>query len=203
MSTVVLLSGGLDSGVALAIYAAHGGVDALTIDYGQRHRREIDSARAIAAHYNVSHTVASVDPVLFGGSALTDGADIPKGHADEPDATYVPARNTVLIALAAARAESIGAKRIVIGANADDAGGYPDCRPAYIQAYRDVLQQGTLGHVWVAAPLLAFTKAQVVELAADLHVPTHLTWSCYRGGEQPCGECGACAGLAETERSLA
>jgi 7-cyano-7-deazaguanine synthase len=192
IDTIVLLSGGLDSAVALAAMRSSV-VEALTVDYGQRHAREITSAAKIARHYGIAHRVVALDPVLFGGCALTlRSAELPGGPASSPDATYVPARNTVLLALAAARAESIGARRIVIGANADDAAGYPDCRREYIEAFRDVLAAGTLGHVWVAAPLLDKSKAQIVDLAKDLGVPTELTWSCYAGGEQPCGECGAC-----------
>jgi 7-cyano-7-deazaguanine synthase len=140
----------------------------------------------------VPHVIAAVDPILFGGSALTTGGPLPDVAATEPDSTYVPARNTVLIALAAARAESIGAQRIVVGCNADDAGGYPDCRPRYLTAFRDVLHEGTLGHVWVHAPLLYLTKQDVIDKAHQLNVPVGLTWSCYAGGDQPCGQCGAC-----------
>jgi len=190
VSAVVLLSGGLDSAVALAMTG--GGVDCLTVDYGQTHVREIESAHAVAKHYACTHTVVHLDPVLFGGSALTGDQAIPTGHAETPDATYVPARNTVLLALAAARAETVGAKRIVIGANADDAAGYPDCRRAYIEQFRDVLTLGTIGHVWVAAPIIHLTKTEIRSLAIDLDVPVELTWSCYRGGDTPCGQCGAC-----------
>lgn len=190
MKTVVLLSGGLDSAVALALQT--GDVDALTVDYGQRHAREIMAAKDIAGHYRVAHTVVTVDPVLFKGSALTGTGAVPIGHATTPDATYVPARNTVLLALAAARAESIGAKRIVIGANADDAAGYPDCRRAFIEAFRDVLMHGTLGGVWVQAPLIDMRRRDIRDRATELNVPVELTWSCYVGGDEPCGECGAC-----------
>lgn len=194
MKSVVLLSGGLDSAVSLA--AERDAVEALTVDYGQRHIREIDAARQIAKYYNVPHTVVKLDPVLFGGSALTGDVDVPDGAATEPDATYVPARNTVLLALAASRAETIGARCVVIGAHADDAAAYPDCRRQYIEAIRDVLSEGTVGHVWVKAPFLGYTKAEIVQLADDLGVPIELTWSCYRGEEEPCGTCGACVGRA-------
>jgi 7-cyano-7-deazaguanine synthase len=195
MKTVVLLSGGIDSTLALAMAKAESTyVEALTIDYGQRHRREIHSAFEIAHHYDVDHKIVSVDPVLFGGSALTDDTiALPDAPAAEPDATYVPARNTVLLAMAAARAETIDARRILIGCNADDAAGYPDCRPAYIRSFRDVLQEGTLAHVWVQAPLLSLTKVEVLQQARLLDVPLHLTWSCYEGlATGPCGRCGAC-----------
>ena len=194
MRSVVLLSGGLDSTVALAITLGSAEVvDTLTVEYGQSHVRELEAASAVADYYKVPHTVVRVDPVLFGGSALTGGAVIPDGHADDgPDSTYVPARNTVLLALAAARAESVGAAQIVIGANADDEAGYPDCRWEFIEAYRSVLSHGTLGHVWVSAPLLRLTKKQIAGAAMRLGVPVGLTWSCYRGGDVPCGRCGAC-----------
>lgn len=189
MKTIVLLSGGVDSAFALA--RNDGPVEALTVDYGQRHRREIDAAAAIADHYKVRHVVVEVDPRLF-RSSLTHIGDVPDGVAEQPDSTYVPARNTVLLSLAAARAESIGARWVVIGANADDASAYPDCRREYIEAFRDVLIRGTVEHVWVDAPLLGMTKQQILTEAEKIGVPLHLTWSCYRGGEQPCGRCGAC-----------
>lgn len=191
--TVVLLSGGVDSTVALAMKLDAGfEVEALTVDYGQRHRREIESASKIAHHYRVEHRIVSVTPELFSGSALTSDAEVPDGVATEPDATYVPARNTVLLALAAARADSIGARNVIIGANADDAAAYPDCRASYITAFRDVLIEGTIGHVWVSAPLLYMHKPKIIERAKQLNVPLELTWSCYQGGDEPCGTCGAC-----------
>lgn len=195
MKSVLLLSGGLDSTVALAMHSNPSDVTALTIDYGQRNRqREITAAIKIAQHYNCrQHTVIRVDPILFAGSALTSDGALPDQPATAPDATYVPARNTVLLALAAARAESIGAKQIIIGANADDAAGYPDCRADYLEAFRDVLQAGTVGHVWVSAPLLDTRKAEILQIARQLDVPIGLTWSCYEGlAAGPCGRCGAC-----------
>jgi 7-cyano-7-deazaguanine synthase len=193
MKTVVLLSGGLDSAVALAAQNEDfSQIEALTVDYGQRHHREIRAASDIASFYNVTHTVSRIDPILFKGSALTGTGPVPARSATQPDSTYVPARNTVLLALAAARAESIGARTVVIGANADDANAYPDCRRGYIEAFRDVLQRGTLGHVWVQAPLLSMSKRDIIDRAQQLGVPVDLTWSCYVGGDQPCGQCGAC-----------
>lgn len=192
MKTIVLLSGGLDSAVVLAILQQTREVEALTVDYGQRHHREIKAARAVASHYGVPHRVIEVDAGLFAGSALTYDTEVPDGAAEAPDATYVPARNTVLIALAAARAESVGAKCVAIGSNADDAAGYPDCRPNYINAYREVLSLGTVRKLWLTAPLLSYPKPAVVRLAKHLDVPIELTWSCYRGGDVACGTCGAC-----------
>lgn len=191
MKSVVLLSGGLDSAVALAIQKEP--VDTLTIDYGQRHKREIRAAIAIAEHYDIPNTVIRVNPQLFGSSALTSPyIDIPQTISTTPDTTYVPARNTVFIALAAARAESIKAGSIVIGANRDDENAYPDCRPSYLQAYRDVLNLGTATHIWIDAPLIRMTKLDVIAAARELDVPIDLTWSCYEGGNEPCGQCGAC-----------
>jgi 7-cyano-7-deazaguanine synthase len=168
-------------------------VECLTIDYGQRHLREVDAATDIAHHYGVPHLVVTVDPRLFAGSALTDPTTaLPDTPATDVDATYVPARNTVFLALAAARAETIGANRIILGANKDDAAGYPDCRTQYIHAFRDVLTEGTIGHVWIDTPLITYTKAEIIALAHQLDVPIQLTWSCYTGGSEPCGRCGAC-----------
>lgn len=186
----MLLSGGLDSALALALTAGDT-VEALTVTYGQTHHREVEAAAAIAEHYDVAHTVVAVDPRLF-DSALTGRRPIPEGPAAEPDATYVPGRNTVLLALAASRAESRAAGRVVIGVNRDDADGYPDCRPAYLEAIGRVLALGTVNAVTIAAPCLELTKRQVVARARALEVPIGLTWSCYRGGPTPCGRCGAC-----------
>ena len=193
--TVLLLSGGVDSAVALSMQT--GPVETLTIDYGQRHRKEIDAAKKISAHYGVNNITIELDNRLFGGvSALTDrSVKLPTGHATSPDFTYVPARNTVFLALAAARAESIGANRVVIGCNADDAGAYPDCSLRYIQSFRDVLIDGTIGKVWVSAPLIGLTKRQIISEAYYRLVPIELTWSCYAGSDTPCGVCGACESM--------
>lgn len=197
MRSVVLLSGGIDSAVALDMTldtTDPGDVEALAFNYGQRHQRELNAAYDIALHYGVKRTCINIDPQLFTGSAITRyDVPLPKEIATEPDATYVPARNTVFLALAAARAESLGATRVVIGCNADDAGAYPDCRADYIHAMRDVLQRGTLRHIWVLAPLIYHTKAEVLDAARMRNVPIHKTWSCYEGlAAGPCGSCGAC-----------
>lgn len=194
MSSIVLLSGGVDSTVALAL-TPNPVAEAVTIDYGQTHRREIESAKQIAAHYNIPHTIITIKGLPL-KSALTGHSPIPETHAETPDATYVPGRNTILLALAASRAETIGAQRIVLGANADDAAGYPDCRREYLEAFRDVLIAGTVNKVWVTAPLLHMTKKEILNRALELKVPVGLTWSCYRGGQQPCGRCGACEVMA-------
>ncbi len=201
MKSVVLLSGGLDSTVILAALRHSAlrslcDVEALTVDYGQIHRNEIDAARRIADHYSVPHLVVAADRELFVGSSLTGAGQIPTEAASRTDSTYVPARNTVLIALASARAEAIGARLVFIGANADDANAYPDCRPEYISALNEVLKIGTASAIGLLAPLTELTKKQIVKIARDLDVPLELTRSCYRGGPQACGRCGACQLIA-------
>lgn len=204
MKSVVLLSGGLDSSVALAmaVRGGHQDVEALTVNYGQRHSREIHAAHSVARFFGVRQGLVDVSPSLFFGSALTNLSDMPDGHATEPDSTYVPARNAVLLALAAARAESIGARNVIIGANAADNAGYPDCRHEFIDAYRRVLNLGTVGHVWISTPLISMSKADIWRLALELGVPVDLTWSCYRGGDEPCGRCGACDELNKAKEEV-
>lgn len=203
---VVLLSGGLDSAVTLA-YAQREGyaVYALTLDYGQRHRLEIDRARKVAAGLGAAeHKIVSVDLRTFGGSALT--ADIPVPEARESigaegiPATYVPARNTIFLSLALAWAEVLQADAIFIGANAVDYSGYPDCRPEYFAAYENLAALATRDGVqagWklrIAAPLLKMSKAQIVRLGKELGVDFSLTSSCYNPSPAgyPCGLCESC-----------
>lgn len=203
MKAVVLLSGGLDSTVALAMAVEAGyEIDTLTVNYGQRHAREVASAKRVAEYYGVPNVEVLLSRVLFGGSALTGDGDIPVGHATSPDATYVPARNTVLLALAAARAEAIGAGTVIIGANGGDAAGYPDCRREFIESFRDVLNLGTVNHVWVMAPLLDMSKAEILAHGHRLKAPVGRTWSCYQGGDYECGKCGACEELRSARQEL-
>jgi len=203
---VVLLSGGLDSSTCLALareqgYEAH----ALSVDYGQRQRVELRRARRLAAALGAaSHGVVSVDLSAFGGSALTDRSlRVPKGRSAAQMArhvpiTYVPARNTVLLSLALARAETLGAADIFLGVNAIDYSGYPDCRPAFVRAFerlaRLATRAGVLGaRLRIHAPLQRLTKAGIVRLGKRLSVPFALTLSCYdpvRG--RACGRCDAC-----------
>jgi 7-cyano-7-deazaguanine synthase len=203
-SAVVLLSGGLDSSVSMAI-AIHEGYDvhALTVDYGQRHQRELDAARALARHYGIDHKVVRVDLSAFGGSALTDGLiKVPSGTPLEEigvsiPPTYVPARNTVFISMAAAWAEALDADAVFIGANAVDYSGYPDCRPEFIEAMSRAIAAGTKRGVEgrpikVVAPILRSTKAAIVRRGLELDVPFRLTWSCYRGRSKACGHCDSC-----------
>lgn len=202
---VVLLSGGLDSATAAACAKRDGfEVLALSVIYGQRHLRELESARAVARALGVrEHKIVQAPLDQFAGSALTDRrVKIPRARplraiAKGIPATYVPARNTVLLALAAALAEARGARAIYIGANAIDYSGYPDCRPEFLKAFERALARGTKTGVEgrpirIRAPLIRKTKADIVRLALRLQVPLDLTWSCYLGGRVACGTCDSC-----------
>lgn len=202
---VVLLSGGLDSSVsaALAKQAGHA-LHCLSFDYGQRHARELESASAVAKHLGaVEHLVLRLDLGKLGGSALTDKAiAVPTGRdesrmaADIP-VTYVPARNTVMLAHALALAEVRDADTIWLGVNALDYSGYPDCRPEYLEAFEKMAnlatKRGVEGRpVKLMAPLLHMTKADIVRAGYAAKAPLQLTWSCYQGGESACGVCDSC-----------
>jgi len=200
----VLLSGGMDSATAAAWAQAAGfAVSALSVDYGQRHRCELDAARAVVSQLGISdHRVVTVDLRAIGGSALTADVAVPKDRetigGDVP-ITYVPARNTVMLALLTGLAEVVGASDLVIGANVQDYSGYPDCRPGFLRAFAEVATLGTGsgaagGRFAVHAPLLQLTKAGIVRLASELGVDLGLTLSCY---DPPaplvhCGRCDAC-----------
>jgi 7-cyano-7-deazaguanine synthase len=201
--TVLLLSGGLDSAVALAMLHAEGRtVHALSVDYGQRHAVELGRARAVAEHFGVAHRTVTVDLRALGGSALTDEIDVPKDR--EPVAggipvTYVPARNTILLSLALAWAEVLDAGAIAIGVNAVDYSGYPDCRPEYLTAFQHLTRLATRtgvetgSGVEVIAPLSGFNKAEIITRGTALGVPFVLTHSCYDPvGEFACGRCDSC-----------
>jgi 7-cyano-7-deazaguanine synthase len=201
---VVLLSGGLDSATAAAIARSEGfDLYALTVEYGQRHAREIESARAIARALGVvRHVELGVDLSAFGGSALTSPADVPKDRdlaaADIP-VTYVPARNTVFLSLATAWAEALGARDIFIGVNVLDYSGYPDCRPEFIEAFERLAALATKAGVEGAAlhvhtPLIRLTKAEIIRRGLALGVDYGLTHSCYDPDVtgRPCGHCDSC-----------
>ena len=202
---VVLLSGGMDSATALAIAKADGfDVIALTVDYGQRHRREIDAAKRVAKHFGVrDHRIVSLDLTPIGGSALTDKTiRVPEQRRLEEigrgiPVTYVPARNTILLSYALGLAEATGAKAIYIAANSQDYSGYPDCRPEFYQAFQEIARLGTKRGVEgdvieIRTPLIAMTKADIVRKGQELGVPWRLTWSCYQGGDKACGVCDSC-----------
>jgi 7-cyano-7-deazaguanine synthase len=204
---VVLLSGGLDSTTVLAIARSEGyDVYALTFRYGQRHEAEIEAARRIAALYGVrEHVVAEIDLRAFGGSALTDNIEVPKGRAHEEisvgiPVTYVPARNTIFLSFALAWAEVLGASDIFIGVNALDYSGYPDCRPEYIEAFQRMADLATKAGVEgsqklvIHTPLISLTKAQIVKKGMELGVDYSLTVTCYDSSTDgaACGQCDAC-----------
>ena len=198
---LVVLSGGLDSTVCLALAADGAPVPpvALTFDYGQRHRVEIDRAREVAAHYGADHLVVSLDTSAWGGSALTDpDVDVPAGGTTTGvPVTYVPARNSIFLAVALGVAEARDLDDVWIGVNAVDYSGYPDCRPAFIEAFRQVAatgqRRGVDGDaVGIRTPLIDLSKADIVRLGVERGAPLELTWSCYLGDAAPCGTCDAC-----------
>jgi 7-cyano-7-deazaguanine synthase len=201
--SVVLLSGGMDSATCLALAIRdHPPVHAITVSYGQRHVREVRSARALARHYRIGRVTAvhlGLGPVL--DSALTrPHRRIPEGssHSGRIPSTYVPARNTIFLAVALGYAESHRLGSIYIGANAIDYSGYPDCRPPFLRAFERVALLGTRDGVEtgravrIRAPLLRLSKEGIVRLGERLRVPWRMTWSCYQGGRRPCGRCDAC-----------
>jgi 7-cyano-7-deazaguanine synthase len=204
MKAVVLLSGGLDSYTAGAIARSLGfELHALTVRYGQRHACEIEAARAVARALGaVRHVELDVDLSGFGGSALTTSAQVPKDRplaAGEIPATYVPARNTVLLSLALSWAEAIGARDIFIGVNALDYSGYPDCRPEYIRAFEQLAMLATKAGVegsrfTIQAPLLQMSKAAIIRRGLQLGLDYGLTWSCYdpMPDGRPCRSCDSC-----------
>jgi 7-cyano-7-deazaguanine synthase len=203
---VVLLSGGLDSATALAIAHASGqACHCLTVFYGQRHEHEIDAAHRVAEQLGAAeHRVVTIDLRAIGGSALTDEIAVPRGRSDKEMAseipvTYVPARNLVFMSIAVGYAEVIEARDIFVGVNAVDYSGYPDCRPAFIEAFEKVANLGTKvgvegGGLRVHAPLLWLTKAQIIKRGTELGVDYALTHSCYDPDEKgaACGHCDSC-----------
>ena len=224
MRAVVLLSGGLDSYTAAAVAKRDGyELSALTVRYGQVHALEVASARAVAHALNIGrHLEMDVNLAAFGGSSLVGDGDIPRARdIDGPGipSTYVPARNTIFLSLALAFAEVTEAGAIVIGVNALDYSGYPDCRPEYIAAFERMAALATRAGVQgrelrVLTPLLHLSKAEIIRLGESLSVDHGLTWSCYAPTEDghPCGECDSCrlrargfaeAGLADPALSRA
>jgi 7-cyano-7-deazaguanine synthase len=204
LRAVVLLSGGLDSYTAAAVARDEGReLYALTINYGQRHQRELEAARAVASTLRVvRHVVLAIDLSQFGGSSLTSPMDIPKDRAlDATDipSTYVPARNTVFLALALGWAEVIEASEIIIGVNAVDYSGYPDCRPAFVQAFERLVSVATRAGVEgqpirIRTPLITLSKAEIITLGISHGVEYGITHSCYdpRPDGAPCRHCDSC-----------
>ena len=202
MRAVVLLSGGLDSATTLAIARSSGlECHTLAFDYGQRHRAELAAARRISAALGaVEHREVALPTAAFAGSALTDAAiEVPDEGGVGIPVTYVPARNTVFLALALAWSEVLGAERIYIGVNAVDYSGYPDCRPEFIAAFQALARVATKqalegAPVTIEAPLIGFTKTEIVRRGTALGVDYGLTVSCYRADDagHACGHCDAC-----------
>jgi len=205
MRAIVLLSGGLDSYTAAAIAKSQGfDLYALTVAYGQRHAREIEAARAVARRLNVErHLELAVDLRAIGGSALTSDAEVPRDRdvatATGIPSTYVPARNTIFLSLALGWAEAVGAGDIVVGVNALDYSGYPDCRPAFIRAFEALAAVATRAGVEgarfrVHTPLIDLTKADIIRRGVALGLEYGVTHSCYDPDPSgaPCGRCDSC-----------
>jgi 7-cyano-7-deazaguanine synthase len=175
----------------------------LSFRYGQRHQKELESAKKVVEHYGIRHVIVDLDLSSFTSSALTskevavpERKDVSEIGGDIP-VTYVPARNIIFLSVAAGLAETIGADRIYIGANALDYSGYPDCRPEFFQAFEKVLAVGTKkgvegSPVRILTPILRLSKAEIVKLGVELDAPLELTWSCYKGGAKACGRCDSC-----------
>ncbi len=221
-TAVVLLSGGLDSMVTAAIAKERGfSVQALTLDYGQRHRRELESAKRIAGQLSLDNQVQlALDMRAFGGSALTADIDVPKeGVGDDIPVTYVPARNLVFLALTIAFAEAAGSRDVFIGVNALDYSGYPDCRPEFIASFAETARLGTKAGVGGApfaihTPLQNMTKADIARECERLGLDPAWSWSCYDPADDgsACGKCDSCrlrlkgfaeAGLTDSTRYAA
>ena len=198
---LVVLSGGLDSTVCMALAEREASAPplALTFDYSQRHRTELDRSAGVAGHYGAEHLVVHLDAAEWGGSALTDPAiEVPAGGStDGIPLTYVPARNSIFLSVALGVAEARDLDAVWIGVNSVDFSGYPDCRPEFIEAFRQVAvtgqRRGVEGRpVEIRTPLIDATKSEIVRLGVATDAPLHLTWSCYRSGDRPCGDCDAC-----------
>ncbi|MCR5183331.1 MAG: 7-cyano-7-deazaguanine synthase QueC [Opitutales bacterium] len=206
-SSVVLLSGGLDSTVLLTKLKAEGRrVVAMGVDYGQRHSREMDAARAICARLGVEYRVADLKSLagFFGGNSLTDHTQaVYEGDYDEEGmkTTVVPARNLILISVATAWAISLKCDSVAYAAHGGDHAIYPDCRPAFAEALDKVVQISDWHKVVLERPFVAMDKAQIVRLGAELGAPLELTWSCYKGGNAHCGKCSTCRERREAFRA--
>ncbi len=203
---VVLLSGGLDSATTLAIAKDQGSdLYVLTVDYGQRHKVELEAANKVARYFDaVEHKFVNLDLSTFGGSALTSEIPVPKSteegrNIDRIPETYVPARNTIMLSIALAYAETIGAGHIFIGVNSVDYSGYPDCRPEFIRSFQELVKLATKAgvegsHIQIETPLISMTKAEIIQTGIKLGVDYSITHSCYDPDSKDlaCGMCDSC-----------
>jgi len=196
-STLVILSGGMDSATCLALASLTSSkVEAVSFHYGQRHSREIDCAMELAKWYDVKlHKIDLGDLAQKFNTALARDSEIeiPESPTDGVPPTYVPFRNTIMLSIACGLAEGNGFERIFYGANIIDYSGYPDCRPEYIESMNKMIEQATKKNLKIEAPILYLTKSDVVKLGSVLSVPWGKTHSCYRGGKLACGKCPSCA----------
>jgi len=197
---VILLSGGIDSATTL-YHAAEKGYEifCLCFDYGQRHKREIDSAKRLARLTGSNYQLLKIAFPWKGSSLLDKAAKLPKTISKRSTIpnTYVPGRNIIFLSHAVSYAETIGADTIFIGANQIDYSGYPDCRLSFIRSFEDAINKGTKAGVGgkrikIRTPLIKKTKAQIIKMALQLKVPLKYTWSCYKGAKLPCGKCDSC-----------
>ena len=203
MKAIVLLSGGLDSTVCMAVAKEQNcEIYPLSFNYHQRHSVELNSAKNVAEHFKVKkHFIVETNMNEFGTSSLTDlNIDVPINNEDEKNIpnTYVPARNLIFLSYALGYAEAVGAEKIFIGVNAVDYSGYPDCRPEFIELFQNLADYSTKAaiqdkkKVKIETPLISLTKKEIVLLGQKLNAPLHLTHSCYNGGEESCGVCDSC-----------
>lgn len=207
---IVLLSGGLDSTTTL-FWAINEGYDvsALIFDYGQRHVKEIESAKKIAILKNIPYQIVPLSFPWNKSSLVDKTKDIPVNEniGKEIPSTYVASRNIIFLSIASSFAENVGAQYIFIGANSVDYSGYPDCRPEFIDAMQHAINKGTKQSVegkpfHIIAPLLKLSKAEIIKLGNKLDVPFEMTWSCYKGGDKPCGVCDSCKLRAQGFREV-
>ena len=200
---VAIYSGGMDSTVLLYHLQSQGyDVRALSVDYAQRHRKELEHARSISRTIGIPHEVADLRGIthLLKGSSLTDtGIDVPEGHYAEESmrATVVPNRNMIMLSVALGYAISLEAQFVAYGAHAGDHTIYPDCRPEFAAAINTAALLADWHQVELLRPFIKMTKAEIAKRGAELNVPFELTWSCYKGGERHCGSCGTCVERAE------
>ncbi len=201
-SVVILLSGGLDSSTVTGLAkASNAKIFGLSFNYGQRHKKELDSALTIAKHFEIEEfKIVNLDLSLWGGSSLTDiKKDIPVDgiQLNTIPNTYVPGRNTIFISVALSYAEAINADLIGLGVNALDYSGYPDCRPDYIKKFQELANLANKrgreeNPIKLWTPLIDLNKEDIIQLAFDNNVPQEKTWSCYSGNLKPCGKCDSC-----------